>query len=92
MFSSVQAKRALTNFKVRTSPTNTEYKITGLSEKICKELMYYSTTFNLALCYIVDGVSMLLKIIFLPISVSICDLVGFFRSRKGKKMRMESHK
>ncbi|XP_017239098.1 protein argonaute 4 isoform X2 [Daucus carota subsp. sativus] len=37
-----KAKRALTNFKVRTSPTNTEYKITGLSEKICKELMFFS--------------------------------------------------
>ncbi|KAK9280647.1 hypothetical protein L1049_014343 [Liquidambar formosana] len=32
-----KAKRMLKNLRVKTSPANTEYKITGLSEKSCKE-------------------------------------------------------
>ncbi|WOG90709.1 hypothetical protein DCAR_0309953 [Daucus carota subsp. sativus] len=35
-----EAKGVLKNSKVETSPTNTEYKITGLSDKICKELVF----------------------------------------------------
>ncbi|KAL8145998.1 hypothetical protein AgCh_003945 [Apium graveolens] len=35
-----KAKRVLKNLRVKTIPTNTEYKITGLSDKICKELMF----------------------------------------------------
>lgn len=33
----VKAKRMLKNLRVKTSPANQEYKITGLSEKSCKE-------------------------------------------------------
>ncbi|KAG9157269.1 hypothetical protein Leryth_004931 [Lithospermum erythrorhizon] len=33
----VKAKKTLKNLRVRTSPTNQEYKITGLSERPCKE-------------------------------------------------------
>ncbi|KAK4492323.1 hypothetical protein RD792_003126 [Penstemon davidsonii] len=32
-----KAKRTLKNLRVKTSPTNQEYKITGLSEKTCRE-------------------------------------------------------
>ncbi|KAA8550054.1 hypothetical protein F0562_001738 [Nyssa sinensis] len=32
-----KAKRVLKNLRVKTSPSNSEYKITGLSEKPCKE-------------------------------------------------------
>ncbi|KAF5447285.1 hypothetical protein F2P56_032850 [Juglans regia] len=32
-----KAKRMLKNLRIKTSPANTEYKITGLSEKPCKE-------------------------------------------------------
>ncbi|KAK2971923.1 hypothetical protein RJ640_011704 [Escallonia rubra] len=32
-----KAKRTLKNLRVKTSPANTEYKITGLSEKPCRE-------------------------------------------------------
>ncbi|XP_057953427.1 protein argonaute 4-like [Malania oleifera] len=32
-----KAKRTLKNLRVKASPSNTEYKITGLSEKSCKE-------------------------------------------------------
>jgi hypothetical protein len=35
-----QAKRMLKNLRVKASPSNQEYKITGLSEKTCKEQMY----------------------------------------------------
>ncbi|GKD55894.1 argonaute 4-like protein, partial [Tanacetum coccineum] len=33
-----KAKQTLKNLRVKTSPTNAEYKITGLSEKPCKQL------------------------------------------------------
>ncbi|GAA0158071.1 translation initiation factor [Lithospermum erythrorhizon] len=33
----VKAKRTLKNLRVKTSPTNQEYKITGLSERPCRE-------------------------------------------------------
>ncbi|KAL3530098.1 hypothetical protein ACH5RR_009420 [Cinchona calisaya] len=36
----VKAKRMLKNLRVKTSPTNQEYKITGLSEKPCKEQLF----------------------------------------------------
>lgn len=36
----VKAKRTLKNLRVKTSPANTEYKITGLSEKPCKEQLF----------------------------------------------------
>nr|ACZ04920.1 argonaute 4-like protein [Pelargonium x hortorum] len=35
-----KAKRTLKNLRIKTSPANTEYKITGLSEKPCKEQMF----------------------------------------------------
>ncbi|KAF7153629.1 hypothetical protein RHSIM_Rhsim01G0196200 [Rhododendron simsii] len=35
-----KAKRTLKNLRVRTNPANTEYKISGLSEKPCKEQMF----------------------------------------------------
>ncbi|KAL8545005.1 hypothetical protein ACS0TY_005275 [Phlomoides rotata] len=35
-----KAKRTLKNLRVSTSPTNQEYKITGLSEKSCKEQLF----------------------------------------------------
>ncbi|KAJ9537594.1 hypothetical protein OSB04_030327 [Centaurea solstitialis] len=35
-----KAKRTLKNLRVKTSPTNTEYKITGLSEKPCNDQMF----------------------------------------------------
>ncbi|CAL5434090.1 unnamed protein product [Camellia sinensis] len=35
-----KAKRILKNLRVKTNPSNTEYKITGLSEKPCKEQMF----------------------------------------------------
>ncbi|KVH87597.1 Argonaute/Dicer protein, PAZ [Cynara cardunculus var. scolymus] len=35
-----KAKRTLKNLRVKTSPTNTEYKITGLSEKPCNEQLF----------------------------------------------------
>ncbi|KAL1817283.1 hypothetical protein DCAR_0521706 [Daucus carota subsp. sativus] len=35
-----KAKRVLKNLRVKTIPTNTEFKITGLSDKSCKELMF----------------------------------------------------
>ncbi|KAL0418437.1 UNVERIFIED_CONTAM: protein argonaute 4 [Sesamum radiatum] len=35
-----KAKRTLKNLRVKTSPTNQEYKITGLSEKPCREQMF----------------------------------------------------
>ncbi|KAJ0467239.1 hypothetical protein HanIR_Chr14g0683151 [Helianthus annuus] len=34
------AKRTLKNLRVKASPTNTEYKITGLSEKPCNEQLF----------------------------------------------------
>ncbi|GJQ90032.1 putative RNA-directed DNA polymerase [Tanacetum coccineum] len=37
---SAKAKRTLKNLRVKTSPTNAEYKITGMSEKPCKEHSY----------------------------------------------------
>ncbi|MFS8031821.1 putative post-transcriptional gene silencing PAZ-Argonaute family [Helianthus anomalus] len=33
-------KRILKNLRVKANPTNTEYKITGLSEKPCNEHLY----------------------------------------------------
>lgn len=36
----VKAKRTLKNLRVKTSPANTEYKITGLSEKPCNEQLF----------------------------------------------------
>ncbi|CAI9106107.1 OLC1v1005175C1 [Oldenlandia corymbosa var. corymbosa] len=36
----VKAKRVLKNLRVKASPSNQEYKITGLSERICKEQMF----------------------------------------------------
>uniref|UniRef100_A0A2P2LXI0 Argonaute 4 family protein n=1 Tax=Rhizophora mucronata TaxID=61149 RepID=A0A2P2LXI0_RHIMU len=35
-----KAKRMLKNLRIKASPSNQEYKITGLSEKPCKEQMY----------------------------------------------------
>lgn len=35
-----QARRALKNLRVKVSPSNREYKITGLSEERCKYQMY----------------------------------------------------
>ncbi|XP_019155598.1 PREDICTED: protein argonaute 4-like [Ipomoea nil] len=35
-----KAKRMLKNLRVKTSPTNQEYKITGLSEKSCREQLF----------------------------------------------------
>ncbi|RAL43137.1 hypothetical protein DM860_009919 [Cuscuta australis] len=35
-----KAKRTLKNLRVKTSPTNQEYKITGLSEKSCREQLF----------------------------------------------------
>ncbi|XP_034688176.1 protein argonaute 4-like [Vitis riparia] len=35
-----KAKKMLKNLRVKTSPSNTEYKITGLSEKPCKEQLF----------------------------------------------------
>nr|AXY97429.1 Argonaute family protein [Populus tomentosa] len=35
-----KAKRMLKNLRVKASPSNQEYKITGLSEKTCKEQMF----------------------------------------------------
>ncbi|KAI8573323.1 hypothetical protein RHMOL_Rhmol01G0268200 [Rhododendron molle] len=35
-----KAKRTLKNLRVRTNPANTEYKISGLSERPCKEQMF----------------------------------------------------
>ncbi|KAG7947378.1 hypothetical protein I3843_14G091600 [Carya illinoinensis] len=35
-----KAKRTLKNLRIKTNPSNTEYKITGLSEKPCKEQMF----------------------------------------------------
>ncbi|CAK9165711.1 unnamed protein product [Ilex paraguariensis] len=35
-----KAKRTLKNLRVKTSPSNTEYKITGLSERPCREQMF----------------------------------------------------
>ncbi|XP_059625065.1 protein argonaute 4-like isoform X1 [Cornus florida] len=35
-----KAKRTLKNLRVKTNPSNTEYKITGLSEMPCKEQMF----------------------------------------------------
>lgn len=35
-----KAKRTLKNLRVKTSPSNQEYKITGLSEKTCKEQLF----------------------------------------------------
>ncbi|KAK4477948.1 hypothetical protein RD792_017213 [Penstemon davidsonii] len=35
-----KAKRTLKNLRVKTSPTNQEYKITGLSEKTCREQIF----------------------------------------------------
>ncbi|KAM3397998.1 protein argonaute 4-like [Capsicum galapagoense] len=35
-----KAKRMLKNLRVKTSPTNQEYKITGLSEKPCREQLF----------------------------------------------------
>ncbi|CAI9277601.1 unnamed protein product [Lactuca saligna] len=35
-----KAKRTLKNLRVKTSPTNTEYKITGLSEKPCNQQLF----------------------------------------------------
>ncbi|KAL6976557.1 Protein argonaute-4, variant 2 [Sarracenia purpurea var. burkii] len=35
-----KAKRTLKNLRIKTNPANTEYKITGLSEKPCKEQMF----------------------------------------------------
>nr|KAJ0198130.1 hypothetical protein LSAT_V11C700348060 [Lactuca sativa] len=46
-----KAKRTLKNLRVKTRPTNTEYKITGLSEKPCNEQLYV-----FFLCYgIIEG-------------------------------------
>ena len=38
----------LKNLRVKTSPSNTEYKITGLSEKPCKEQLYGS--YHVTIC------------------------------------------
>ncbi|KAF8395625.1 hypothetical protein HHK36_019576 [Tetracentron sinense] len=35
-----KAKRTLKNLRIKTSPSNMEYKITGLSENTCKEQMF----------------------------------------------------
>lgn len=35
-----KARRVLKSLRVKTSPSNTEHKITGLSEEICKKLMF----------------------------------------------------
>ncbi|PKI73285.1 protein argonaute 4-like isoform X2 [Punica granatum] len=35
-----KVKRTLKNLRIKASPSNTEYKITGLSEKICKEQLF----------------------------------------------------
>ncbi|KAH6814286.1 Argonaute family protein [Perilla frutescens var. frutescens] len=35
-----KAKRTLKNLRITTSPTNQEYKITGLSEKTCREQLF----------------------------------------------------
>lgn len=35
-----QAKRTLKNLRVKTAPANQEFKITGLSEKSCREQTY----------------------------------------------------
>ncbi|KAG6605852.1 Protein argonaute 4, partial [Cucurbita argyrosperma subsp. sororia] len=35
-----KAKRTLKNLRIRASPSNSEYKITGLSEKPCKDQMF----------------------------------------------------
>ncbi|KAI3795891.1 hypothetical protein L1987_38551 [Smallanthus sonchifolius] len=35
-----KAKRTLKNLRVKTSPTNTEYKVTGLSEKPCNQQLF----------------------------------------------------
>ena len=43
-----QAKKMLKNLRVKTSPSNTEYKITGLSEKPCKEQLYGS--YHVTIC------------------------------------------
>ena len=48
-----QAKRTLKNLRVKTSPTNTEYKITGLSDKPCNEQLYvflFLSPFSLCVC------------------------------------------
>ncbi|KAG5560796.1 hypothetical protein RHGRI_003970 [Rhododendron griersonianum] len=37
-----KAKRTLKNFRIKTNPANTEFKISGLSEKPYKEQMYAS--------------------------------------------------
>lgn len=37
LINSVQAKRTLKNLRIKTSPANQEYKITGLSDLPCKE-------------------------------------------------------
>lgn len=40
MFScSIQAKRALKNLRIRTTPVNSEFKIIGLSDRNCNEQM-----------------------------------------------------
>ncbi|CAI0397258.1 unnamed protein product [Linum tenue] len=36
----VKAKRVLKNLRIKVSPTNQEYKITGLSERNCKDQLY----------------------------------------------------
>ncbi|XP_030458575.1 protein argonaute 4-like [Syzygium oleosum] len=35
-----KAKRTLKNLRIKASPTNMEYKITGLSEKICRDQLF----------------------------------------------------
>lgn len=37
LYSTEQAKRTLKNLRIKASPSNQEYKITGLSELPCKE-------------------------------------------------------
>lgn len=41
-FHCLQAKKMLKNLRIQASPSNTEYKINGLSEKPCKEQLYVS--------------------------------------------------
>ncbi|XP_057981140.1 protein argonaute 4B-like, partial [Malania oleifera] len=36
----VKAKRMLKNLRIKTSPSNAEFKITGLSENLCKDQMF----------------------------------------------------
>lgn len=40
--SNMQAKRMLKNLRIKVNPSNQEYKITGLSEKPCREQTYDS--------------------------------------------------